>query len=142
MAVLFIIGRGDDDESVIDLLFDTEKFTERPNYDIASENGLILSECGYDDISWENSLQSDIETYNIFKRQFEENAISMCLNEVMMKSYDSTFIESQKILRSGLIVNNMAWLESSEKHKWVDVLKHTTLKKRNKDGGNIIRKAL
>ena len=68
MAVLFIIGRGDDDESVIDLLFDTEKFTERPNYDIASENGLILSECGYDDISWENSLQSDIETYNIFKR--------------------------------------------------------------------------
>ena len=50
MAVLFMIGRGDEDESVIDLLFDTDKIKERPNYEIANENGLILSECGYDDV--------------------------------------------------------------------------------------------
>ena len=38
MAILFLIGRGQDDESVIDLLFDVEKLKDqRPNYDIASE---------------------------------------------------------------------------------------------------------
>jgi hypothetical protein len=44
MAVLFLIGRGEDDELVIDLLFDIETLKDqRPNYDIAQENGLILS---------------------------------------------------------------------------------------------------
>lgn len=50
MAILFLIGRGEEDESVIDLLYDIEKIKERPNYNIASESGLILSECGFDDI--------------------------------------------------------------------------------------------
>ena len=53
MAVLFLIGRAEDDESVIDLLFDIEKLPDqRPNYEIAAENGLILSECGFDDLEW------------------------------------------------------------------------------------------
>jgi len=68
MAILFMIGRGEDDESVIDLLYDVEKLPDRPNYNIASENGLILSECGFDDIEWSNPVFSDIETYNVFRR--------------------------------------------------------------------------
>ena len=53
MAVLFLIGRGEDNESIIDLLFDVETLKDqRPNYDIAPENNLILSECGFDDIQW------------------------------------------------------------------------------------------
>jgi tRNA pseudouridine38/39 synthase len=50
MAVLFIIGRGDDDESVIDLLFDVDRIKERPNYEIAADANLILSDCGFDDV--------------------------------------------------------------------------------------------
>ena len=75
MEVLFIIGRGEDDESVIDLLFDIDTIQEKPNYDIASEEGLILSECGFQDVDWTNTLYSDIETYKVFKTQFEDNAI-------------------------------------------------------------------
>ena len=68
MAVLFIIGRGEDDDSVIDLLFDIEKLPDqRPNYDIASEAGLILSDCGFDDLEWVTSnLAGDVETYRVF----------------------------------------------------------------------------
>ena len=68
MAVLCMIGRGDDDESVIDVLFDVETIKDqRPNYEIALENGLILSECGFDDVQWTNAtLQSDVETFNVF----------------------------------------------------------------------------
>lgn len=89
MAVLFMIGRGEDDETVIDLLFDVEKLRDqRPNYNIAPENNLILSECGYDDIEWKtSSLASDVETYNVFLRQYEESAIQMCLSDVMMRQY-------------------------------------------------------
>ena len=68
MAVLFMIGKGEEDESVIDLLYDIEKLTDRPNYNIASENGLILNECGFDDIEWTNSVFGDVETYNVFRK--------------------------------------------------------------------------
>jgi len=94
MAILFLIGRGEDDSSVIDLLYDIEKVKERPNYNIASEQGLILSECGFDDVEWSNPVFSDLETYSVFRKQYEENAISMCLNEVMLRYYEKTFIES------------------------------------------------
>jgi tRNA pseudouridine38/39 synthase len=68
MAVLFIIGRGEDDDSVIDLLFDIEKLPDqRPNYDIAAEAGLILSDCGFEDLEWVTSnLAGDVETYRVF----------------------------------------------------------------------------
>ena len=70
MAVLFMIGRGEDNDSIIDLLFDIECIKDkRPNYDIAAENGLILSECGYDDVDWTTiAVTSDIETYNVFRK--------------------------------------------------------------------------
>ena len=102
MAVLFMIGRGDDDESVIDLLFDIETIKDqRPNYEIAPENGLILSECGFDDVEWKNaSLQSEVETFNVFRKQFEESAISSCISEVMMKQYtDLSFNPKDPLLK-------------------------------------------
>lgn len=68
MSVLFMIGRGEEEESVVDLLFDIEKITERPNYEIASESGLILSSCGYDSIKWQNSLGSDLDTYKVIMK--------------------------------------------------------------------------
>lgn len=102
MSVLFMIGRQDDDESVIDLLFDVETIKDqRPNYEIAPENGLILSECGFDDVEWTNaSLQSDVETFNVFRKQFEESAISTCISEVMMKQYsDRTYHPKDPLLK-------------------------------------------
>lgn len=108
MAVLFMIGRGEDDESVIDLLYDTEKLQDRPNYNIASEFGLILNECGFDDIEWSNPVFTDLETYSVFRRQYEENAIDMSLNEVMLQYYENTFISTQKLLTSkGIFINKM-----------------------------------
>lgn len=37
------------------------------SYEIAPEQGLILSECGFENVKWENPLYSDIETYQIVK---------------------------------------------------------------------------
>ena len=52
MAVLFMIGRGIEHESVIDEMLDVEKITEKPNYAKASGENLILSDCGFEGIKW------------------------------------------------------------------------------------------
>jgi tRNA pseudouridine38/39 synthase len=68
MSVLFMIGKGIEDISVIDKLLDVNLITERPNYEIADGNNLILSDCGFEGIEWKNAnLYSDIETYKVAK---------------------------------------------------------------------------
>lgn len=141
MAILFMIGRGEEDETVIDLLYDIEILKERPNYNIAPENGLILSECGYDDIEWSNPLFSDLETFNVFKRQHEENALDMSLNEIMLENYEQRYLESQKIIKSvGITVTNPKMLDKNEKLTWNQMLNSTTMKKgKEKLESSIIR---
>ena len=68
MSVLFLIGKGQEEENVITKLYDTEKIKERPNYDIADGKNLILSDCGFEGIKWKNcNFYSDLETYNLVK---------------------------------------------------------------------------
>jgi hypothetical protein len=141
MAVLFIIGRGDDDYSVIDLLFDIEQLPDqRPNYEIAAENGLILSECGFDDIQWSNaSLAGDVETYKVFLKQFEEAAIAMSISEVMMRQYqERTFEPSAEILKPfpGHHSGQLNWNEA------VKLVTMARKKQKTEDGSNIIRRAV
>ena len=103
MAVLFIIGRGEDDDTVIDLLFDIEKLPDqRPNYEIANENGLILSDCGFDELEWSTgNLSGDVETYKVFESQFEEAAISMSLSEVMMRQFSHRKYNQEELKQFG-----------------------------------------
>jgi tRNA pseudouridine38/39 synthase len=54
MSVLFLVGEGLEEPAVIDQLLDTETLRERPNYEIAEGENLILSECGYEDLKWES----------------------------------------------------------------------------------------
>merc|ERR1712110_955486 len=48
--VLFVIGRGHEDMSVITDLLDIAKSPERPSYPYASEKPLVLYNCTYDDV--------------------------------------------------------------------------------------------
>lgn len=50
MAILFLIGKGTEDESIIDELLDVEKITEKPCYHKADGENLILSDCGFEGI--------------------------------------------------------------------------------------------
>ncbi|TNV73951.1 hypothetical protein FGO68_gene9426 [Halteria grandinella] len=143
MAVLFMIGKGEDDESVIDLLFDVEQIKDRPNYDIAPDANLILSDCGFDDVEWTNdSLAADVETYKVYQRQFEESAIAMCLSEVMMRQYHE---------RPGLKEGDKALAQyppikqQGETVQWEEIVERVTKarkKQRPGDEVSIIRRAV
>ena len=55
MAVLFMIGKKQEPNTVIQQLFDTKVLTEKPNFDFAEGNNLILSDCGFEGVEWKNS---------------------------------------------------------------------------------------
>lgn len=71
MSILLMIGNKIEKPDCILHLLDVEKITERPHYDIAEGNNLILSDCGFEGITWMNcNLWSDIGTYLSVKSQF------------------------------------------------------------------------
>ena len=67
MSVLFMIGRGMEQADIIDYLFDVDKVQERPNYAMAPGENLILSDCGFEDVKWENQVYADYETFSNFR---------------------------------------------------------------------------
>jgi tRNA pseudouridine38/39 synthase len=67
MNVLFMIGRGDELPSIIDDLLNIEKVPTRPEYDYAPGENLILSDCGFEDMKWKDSIYSSHESYSLFK---------------------------------------------------------------------------
>ena len=52
MSVLFMIGRKAESPDIIDRLLDVQAISERPNYDFAPGENLILTDCGFEDIEW------------------------------------------------------------------------------------------
>ncbi|CAL1295831.1 unnamed protein product [Larinioides sclopetarius] len=52
VSLLFLIGQGKEECSVIDQLLDIENCPRKPQYDIASEIPLVLFDCSYDDVDW------------------------------------------------------------------------------------------
>ena len=54
-AVLFLIGSGDEDASVIAELLDTTKHPRRPQYNMAPEGPLILCDTGFQNLSFRRS---------------------------------------------------------------------------------------
>jgi tRNA U38,U39,U40 pseudouridine synthase TruA len=66
MAILFLIGDKMEKVEAVDWLLDVDTLKERPNYDIAEGNNLILAECGYEHIHWTNfNFYSDLETFQL-----------------------------------------------------------------------------
>jgi tRNA pseudouridine38/39 synthase len=67
MNVLFMIGRGDEEPSLIDNLLDIQKIPTRPEYDMAPGENLILSDCGFEDLKWQTGVYASHETFNVAK---------------------------------------------------------------------------
>lgn len=98
MSVLFMIGRGEEPVSVIQQLFDTETLKERPNYDFAEGNNLILSDCGFEGIKWKNhNFFSELDTYNTVKEQLMTASIDQCLLSVLHKYYFDSLVKTSFI---------------------------------------------
>ena len=75
-----MIGRGIEDEFIIDEMLDVEKITEKPCYMKADGENLILSDCGFEGIQWKNcNFFADYETFTSIKSQLNSLIIEKSL---------------------------------------------------------------
>ena len=80
MAILFMVGRGIENETIIDELLDVEKIPEKPNYRKAEGENLILSDCGFEGVQWKNcNFFADYETFTSIKSQLNNLIIEKSL---------------------------------------------------------------
>ena len=64
MAILFMIGQKIEKPNIIPKLLDVNLVKQKPNYDYAEGQNLILSDCGFEGIKWQNSnFFADYESY-------------------------------------------------------------------------------
>lgn len=138
MAVLFMIGKKQEPNTVIQQLFDTKVLTEKPNFDFAEGNNLILSDCGFEGIEWKNSsFYSQLHTYEVIKDMLETASIDQCLLKTLQQHFiqklvKTSFIEPNcrgeiKIIPGSCISNE----RPNEKNKWQDVVKSIKVTKKS-----------
>ena len=51
VAVLFMIGRGDEEPSIVTELLDVKKYPGKPSYQLAPERSLVLHDCGFPNLT-------------------------------------------------------------------------------------------
>ena len=77
VAVLFRVGRGQEQPRIVDALLDVEANPRRPQYNMASELPLNLFACDYDDASleWSYDQESVCAVYRRFQGLWTENQV-------------------------------------------------------------------
>ena len=84
MAILFLIGNGLEDISVIDTLLDKDFLEDNKiHYEIASNFPLILSNCQFEGVTFQNNLCNIGETFIDLKSIYEQNLMDLCITSRM-----------------------------------------------------------
>ena len=81
MQMLFLIGKTAEEPEVIDLLLDTEKVPKKPNFELAPAENLLLSDCGFEDLTpemWTHDYGA-YEVFSHFRQQIELSRVKDCL---------------------------------------------------------------
>jgi len=66
MAVLFLIGQGKEQAQLLADLLRPERIAGKPNYLMASEEGLVLYECIYDKLTFTHDADNALANYEAF----------------------------------------------------------------------------
>ena len=57
MGILFLVGQGLLKEDDLQQMLNPNELSAKPVYNMADEMPLILFKCGYDDLSFENTIE-------------------------------------------------------------------------------------
>jgi tRNA pseudouridine38/39 synthase len=81
MQMLFMVGKGAEEPEVIDLLLDVEKCPKKPHFYLAPAENLLLSDCGFEDLTpemWRHD-EGAYEVFSHFKQKIENSRVKSCL---------------------------------------------------------------
>jgi tRNA pseudouridine38/39 synthase len=119
MGILFLIGKGLEDMSIIDLLFEQSDLLF--NYDIASELPLILTDCQFEGISFTNSKENIASSYFDLVNYYENNIIDLSMNTFTIRhllNKSKTFGHTEEEIVKFLELNHR------RKRKYTQLLNH------------------
>jgi tRNA pseudouridine38/39 synthase len=85
MGILFLIGKGHEDLDIIDHMFDTES-GKSFNFEIASEIPLVLSDCQFEGITFESTLENYAENFFCLSRIYEQNISQIAINSFFYRN--------------------------------------------------------
>lgn len=71
VAVLLMVGRGEEDLSIVTQLLDIEETPRKPQYCMASDEPLILSGCGYADIDFQRNAINYECTHRLLRQRMD-----------------------------------------------------------------------
>jgi hypothetical protein len=86
-AILFLVGRGLESESIISQLLDTKAFPRKPIYQMASEAPLLLHHCGFvPDIQWQSVAETRLQTHHQWHAAFRSQHLQASFFQVFAKT--------------------------------------------------------
>jgi len=85
MGILFLIGKGSEDIDIIDSMFNT-KNGKVYNYELASELNLVLSDCQYEGINFENTIENYSSNFFSISKIYEQNLTQIAINSFFFRN--------------------------------------------------------
>jgi len=114
----FSIGRNLEDATIIDDLLDTKKFPQRPNYELAPENNLILYDCLYTTLQFTPEYEQSYRLYVHFRDIILEKTLEMVLYTSVI-NYLGTF-EMMVGLPQSNVLNEEKDLQNCKKMRYFE----------------------
>ena len=94
MAVLFMVGKHDEEPDVVSKLLDVAAHPKKPNYEMASDLPLVLYDCEFDGVTWIRNPGTHARLCQHMHTAWKEYAIKTALVEGMMKTFDEALVQS------------------------------------------------
>ena len=127
MSVLYLIGAGYEQASVILELLDVKKNERKPSYGLTDAYPLVLYKTDYDNLRWRVSKQAFEMILKHTRRTWCENATRSVLSEELLKSIENdetVLVEDTE--SAGSFTNVKQFIKENDKDSFHDV--HSTLK--------------
>lgn len=99
-GILFLIGKKLEKPEIIKELLDVEKCKIKPQYNMASEYGLCLYDCGFEDLIWQQceNLENQMYLEDQIKEEWEKNSLLSTLWGVYHVNFQRSLVKYENQL--------------------------------------------
>jgi tRNA pseudouridine38/39 synthase len=85
MGILFLVGKHLEDLEIIDNMFDIN-LNKTYNFEIANEASLVLSNCEFEGVTFNSSLENYAENFFSISRLYEQNMLQVAINSFFYRN--------------------------------------------------------
>ncbi|KAF0982082.1 hypothetical protein FDP41_011943 [Naegleria fowleri] len=97
-AVLFLVGEGKEEPSIVSDLLDIETYKARPQYPIASEYPLVLYDCVFEDLKWVHSnFETPAEVASHFFEMWKHCSIKTSMYNIFYQAANNALLDRSKL---------------------------------------------